>query len=424
MKFSSLAVFIAGLFSAQALQAQGPIKVSVELRGGSYTLVRGGQPYYVKGAGGSAFPGRIRAYGGNSIRTWGTRGAKAVLDSAQQYGLTVLLGLDVARERHGFNYNDTAAVRRQLERLRAEVLQYKDHPALLAWGIGNELNLEYSNPKVWDAVNDISKMIHALDPDHPSTTVLAGISKPVADYVKERCTDLDLLSVNAYGELAALPETIARVGWTGPYLVTEWGPTGHWECLQTAWKQPIEETSAEKAAVYKSRYLYGIARDTAHCLGSYVFLWGQKQERTPTWYGLFTEKGEETEVVDAMQYLWSGRWPANRAPHLYSLQLDGRRADQSIYLEPGARVPAVAVAADPDGDKLHYRWELLPEVEKVSAGGDHEDRPKAAASPIRVLRAGEVLMTAPATPGAYRVFVYVSDGKNKVATANIPFYVR
>jgi len=65
----------------------------------------------------------------------------------------VMMGLEIKRERHGFDYNNADSVKAQLEYVRAEVLKYKDHPALLGWGIGNELNLGASNPKVWDAVN-------------------------------------------------------------------------------------------------------------------------------------------------------------------------------------------------------------------------------------------------------------------------------
>ena len=32
-----------------------------------------------------------------------------------------------------------------------------------------------------------------------------------------------------------------------------------------------------------------------------------QQERTPTWYGLFTEEGEESEVVDVMQFFMVGQ---------------------------------------------------------------------------------------------------------------------
>ena len=137
-----------------------PVKVEIRKTDSSYQLTRDGKPYFVRGAGGAAYPDRIKAFGGNSIRTWSTRDAQKVLDTASKYGLTVLMGLDVARERHGFNYDDTAAVQKQFNRIRDEVLKYKDHPALLGWGIGNELNLQYKNPKVWNAVNDISKMIH------------------------------------------------------------------------------------------------------------------------------------------------------------------------------------------------------------------------------------------------------------------------
>ncbi|HEX2532397.1 MAG TPA: glycoside hydrolase family 2 TIM barrel-domain containing protein [Chitinophagaceae bacterium] len=411
-------------FAALGQAKWQPVKVELRRTDSAYVLHRGGQPYFVKGAGGSAYAGRIAAYGGNSIRTWGTRDADKVLDTAHKYGLTVMMGLDVARERHGFDYDDTAAVRKQLERIRGEVLKYKDHPALLAWGIGNELNLQYKNPKVWNAVNEISKMIHELDPNHPTTTMLAGVNKGLVDYIKERCPDIDLLSVNTYGELPTLPHTLRQSGWNGAYLVTEWGPTGHWEGLQTDWNQPVEETSSEKAAVYKSRYEYSVERDKKNCLGSYVFLWGQKQERTPTWYGLFTEKGEETEVLDVMHYLWTGNWPANKAPHLYSFQLDGKKATQSVYLKAAGVYPIQVVAADPDSDRLVYRWELLSEPTKVGEGGDHEDRPKPLTGLFSGESGGKVQLKAPAAEGAYRLFVYVTDGNNNVATANIPFYVR
>lgn len=408
---------------AQDVKSGAAIKVAVKKEGAGYQLMRDGKPYYIKGAGGTGYMSRIAAYGGNSVRTWDTKNGKQILDSAQKYGLTVLMGLPVTAERHGFNYDDPAAVKKQFEKVRAEVLKFKDHPALLAWGIGNELNLSYKNLKVWDAVNEIAKMIHKEDPNHPASTVLAGINKKEVDYIKANAKDVDILSINTYAGLTELPQQIAKLGWEGPYMVTEWGPTGHWEGLETSWKAPIEESSSEKAAVYKRKYLYGIANDKDKCLGSYVFLWGQKQERTPTWYGVFTEKGEESEVVDVMQFLWSGHYPENKAPHIYAFQLDGQMALNSVYLKAGGNYEAVVDAIDPDNDQLTYRFEMLPEATKVGEGGDYEERPSAVSTGLKPLGNGKVQLTAPTGKGAYRLFVYVTDGHNNVGTANIPFYV-
>lgn len=407
----------------QASKPKAAVKVEVKKNGSNFQLLRNGQPYFVKGAGGTSYMDRIAAYGGNSVRTWSTKDAQQILDSAQKHGLTVLMGLGVVPERHGFNYDDPAAVKKQFEQVKADVLKFKDHPALLAWGIGNELNLSYKNPKVWDAVNDIANMIHKEDPNHPASTVLAGINKKEIDYIKTNTPAIDFLSINTYGGLATLPEQVAAMGWQGPYMVTEWGPTGHWEGLQTSWKAPIEETSSEKAAVYKSRYTFSVEKDTQHCLGSYVFLWGQKQERTPTWYGVFTEAGEESEVVDVMQYLWSGAYPKNKAPHLYAFSLNGKKAVQSIQLKSGAKYQAIVDAADPDNDQLSYHFEMLPEATNVGEGGDHEDRPRTIPLGLESLKQNQVTITTPANKGAYRLFVYVKDGHNNVATANIPFFV-
>ncbi len=405
-------------------QATGPVKVEVRKEGNSYTLIRSGEPYYIKGAGGSQRLEELAAYGGNSIRTWSTRNAQQVLDEAHKHGLTVTMGLDVARERHGFDYNDTAAVAQQLEQLRQEVLRYKDHPALLVWGIGNELNLSYTNPKVWEAVNDIASMIHELDPNHPTSTMLAGINQKEIEHIHAKTPALDILAVNAYGDLPHVPQRVREFGWEGAYMITEWGPTGHWEGAQTPWKASIEETSSEKAAVYRSRYEATMGKDRERCLGSYVFLWGQKQERTPTWYGLFTEAGEESEVVDVMQFLWTGSWPQNRAPHLEKFELNGKKATEGIYLKPNSYYTATALVNDPDQDPPAYRWELLHESTDLKEGGDRESRPSAITGMLKDDGNGKATVTAPKEAGAYRLFVYATDGHQNVATANIPFFVR
>lgn len=405
------------------------VKVRLTKESYGYQLFVDDKPFYVKGAGfEGSDPSSVARYGGNAIRTWRTGDdqitGQQMLDEAHAHGLMVVMGLEVARERHGFDYDDEVAVKQQFEAIKAEVLKYKDHPALLAWGIGNELNLRYTNPKVWDAVNDISIMIKEIDTNHLTTTMLAGAGKNDVRAVIEQCPSLDFLSFQLYGSIVNLPEYIAESGYDGAYLVTEWGVTGHWEVPKTAWGRPIEENSHMKAMAYKDRYEKIIASDAFHCIGSFVFLWGQKQERTPTWYGMFLESGEKKEAVDVMQYVWTGKWPENRAPQLTDFKMNGQHANENIYLKPGAEIKAEVTVSDPNGDSLVYQWEILPEVplDQQSDGGDFEPRPQT----MLLLETinNNYTLAAPEMTGEYRLFVYVFDGYNNAATANIPFYVK
>ncbi len=404
-------------------------KVQVVKEGNKYHLTVDGEKFYIDGAG-LEF-GNVAAlakHGGNSFRTWrtdnGKKSAKEVLDEAQKYGIMVTMGIEVERERHGFDYNDSVAVKKQLERIREEVEPLKYHPALLMWGIGNELNLHYTNPKVWDAVNEISKMIHEIDPNHPTTTSLAGISKTEIEYIKERASDLDVLSVQMYGNLPDLPKLIQEFGWEGPYMVTEWGATGHWEVPLTEWKAPIEQNSTVKADNYLKRFNEGIKVDTIQCIGSYVFLWGQKQERTPTWYGVFLEDGKETESIDVMHYIWNDKWPENRTPRIEDYTLDGKKAEDNIYLISGTEYQAEIKIMDYEKDPIQYTWEIMPESTDLGDGGDFENRPKSLEGLMVAQQNNSVTIKAPEKEGAYRLFVYADDGHNHAATANIPFYVK
>jgi hypothetical protein len=343
------------------------------------------------------------------------------------------MGLEMRAERSGFDYGDPGAVAQQQRRMREQVLRYRNDPAVLAWVVGNELNLDARDRRVWDAVESATRMIHALDPHHPVLTTLAGLEPDVVAQVKARAPSLDLLGIQLYADLANLPAKLRAAQWTGPYLVTEFGPTGHWETAKTPWGAPLEEDSTRKAAGLAARYAQGVLADPRHCLGAFVFLWGQKQERTPTWYGLFLPSGEATASVDAMHRAWTGREPANRSPAIGALRLDGREATQGVRLAPAQPVVARVAVGDPDGDPVAMRWTVLEESGARSVGGDHEDRPREIALAFSgfvdaaTARAPQPVhgarFAAPAQPGRYRLFVEAHDGHGHAAYANLPFEV-
>ena len=97
-----------------------------------------------------------------------------------------------------------------------DVIRLKDHPALLMWGLGNELNLRAKNDGVWDAMEDLAVRIKQVDPDHPVTTMLAGIDEPTVKAIAQRAPSLDFLSFQIYGEIDHLPEILEKAGYDGP----------------------------------------------------------------------------------------------------------------------------------------------------------------------------------------------------------------
>jgi Glycosyl hydrolases family 2, TIM barrel domain len=403
----------------------GVVPVRIEQHGHAARLLRGGRPYRVRGAGGVARLADARRAGGNSIRLWTSDYADALLDSAQHHQLTVLLGLWLGREVEGFNYYDPAAVQRQRREVEAQVLRYRHHPALLMWNLGNELDLEAANPRVMLEVNELARLIHRLDPYHPVTTTLTGQLGMLRN-INAWCPELDVLSVNAYGSLSTLPADLRRLGWTRPYLVTEFGGPGWWEVPRTAWKAPLEATSTEKASFARHCYRAGIARDTALCLGSYVFYWGHKFELTDTWHSVFTRAGDRTEMAELMQELWQGPPVGNRCPRIRQLLVQQQPATASLRLRPGQPYPAHVVASDPDQDPLQAQWEVIPE-KPATEENEYQLR---STPPVPVpgvvpatARQLSTTLRAPTRPGYYRLAVVVTDGRGNAATANFPFAV-
>ena len=154
-----------------------------------------------------------------------------------------------------------------------------------------------------------------------------------------------------------------------------------------------------------------------------MFLWGQKQELTPTWYGVFLEDGRETESVDVMHYIWNKEWPENRTPQIESFTLNSKTAYENVIIESGKEMLASIKIQDFENDSMSYSWEILHESTDLKDGGDKEERPEKVKTGIINNSNGNLKFKSP-KKGEYRLFVYVDDGFGHAATANIPFKVK
>ncbi len=397
--------------------------IPVELRRTEqgWQLLRGGEPYFIRGAGGDGSLEKLAAAGANSLRTWGADDIESLLDSAHALGLSVTVGIWLGHERHGFDYGDETQVREQLERARQTVLRYKDHPAVLLWGIGNEMEGFGSgdNPAIWTAVNDIAAMVKKLDPFHPTMTVTAELGGGRIESVQKRCPAIDIHGINSYGGALSVAERYRAGGATKPYVLTEFGPPGVWEIPKNDWGAPIEPTSTEKAAFYRRSYESGVIDAPALALGSYVFTWGFKMEATPTWYGMFLADGAPLGAVDVMTELWSGRAPANLAPTVEPLVVEGES-----QLDPGGEVRVRAIVNDPEGAAIRVRWVLRRESGEYATGGDFRPVPPEVEGAVLDGRANGVTVRMPKDPGRYRLFLHAYDAAGSAATANVPLLVK
>ncbi|MEY3898347.1 MAG: hypothetical protein RLZZ214_3868 [Verrucomicrobiota bacterium] len=379
-------------------------------------MSRGGKPYFVKGAGGRGSLEQLSARGANSIRTWNTTGLTATLDQADKLGLTVSAGIWLENECSWFSYQNPAHCDKQAERVRKEVTLYRDHPALLAWGLGNEVEGDGTNSAFWRQLERLALLVRELDPAHPTFTTVAGLSQAKAAGLNTHAPNLDYVGINTYGGVPSLRKHLEKIGWKRPWLLTEWGPRGFWETPKTTFGAPLEQNSSEKAVMLRKAYQTSISNDGG-CLGSYVFVWGWKFEATATWFGIFTHEGDTTASADALQELWANTKPANQAP-----SIENMKGVPKSTLTAGGTFDASVQAADPDGDPLVWQWAVLPEPKAHPAAP--LVMPNAVSSAITRSTGDSVSVKAPDKAGIYRLHVWVKDGKGHAATANTPFQVR
>jgi hypothetical protein len=389
--------------------------------GGAEVTVRGeailvdGRPFQVRGAAGRVRFDVLKALGANTVRTYGDE-TDQVLDDAARHGLRVVAGLWLEPPRRGFDYRNRGATEAQLRSIAAVVERHKRHPALLVWGIGNEVEAELADDAlVWPAIEEAARLVKSLDAAHPTMAVLAEAGGDKVRRLRTHAPSIDVLGVNAYGDaLLTMPDRVRAQGWIGPIVASELGALGQWQAGKTAWGAALELSSTAKADALR-RYVNAIAPKTA---GHLLFLWGHKQEVTPTWHSLLLGSGEWTEAAEAMAQAWNGVTPGgNHAPRIVGL-----------LLEPGPEWPRTGAGGatldlhDPDGDPVTVEWAVMAESTDLKKGGDAEARPAGFRAAVQPIDAKRTAIRGLA-PGNYRIFATARDGKGAAATANAPFRV-
>lgn len=392
-----------------------PVKISPE---GNWQ--RDGKPYFIRGAGGYGSLEELKKRGGNSIRTWSDRnigGPDGILEHAHKIGLTVCFGVWLEPECQWFSYKKPEDCEKQKQRVLKTILEHRDHPALLCWGIGNEVEGDGENEAFWHQLNRLARVVKEADPAHPTFTAVAGFSKKKIIAVNQWVPDLDFIGINTYAALGRLRESLQSEGWKRPWVVTEYGARGFWESPRTSWGVAKEQTSTEKAVQLRDMYQRSI-EDSGGCGGGYAFNWGWKQEYTGSWFSLYSRQQEAVTAVDVLEEMWTGKGPENRSPELIRLKCP----DAEKPMVAGTQFKAETLAHDADEDPLTYTWIVRAEDPHKGNEGRNQEPPTFPAAILKS-QGPQAEIAAPSKPGNYRLYLEVRDGKSHLATANVPFRV-
>jgi hypothetical protein len=193
-------------------------RVEIQKQGSRYVLLRNGEPYTIRGVGGRQRLDEAARSGANSVRTWGGEDAPAAFEQAGRFGLTVFVGVWLSHEAKDYESEVYKASK------RAEVIQlverYKDHPQLLVWALGNEIQLGADIPIAWQFVEELAQLVKARDPNHPIATVTAHAPTVVLDHIAQYAPSISLLGVNSYAGLPVVPRDMEPSAFKGPFVIT------------------------------------------------------------------------------------------------------------------------------------------------------------------------------------------------------------
>ncbi len=395
-----------------------------------HQLYRNGNPFYIQGATGIGHLKDLADIGGNTIRVYDTINIGYILDEAQKYNLAVIVDIPIPAYSDKYDYYSNPHINYSLkQRIVSIVRKHRDHPALLLWNLGNELNYP---PVFWknnfiNVFNELLDIIQREDSNHPVGTTLYGVGRRQLVSFYFHSPQIDFLSFNIFGNIKYLKNRLEQFSLlfnSFPYYISELASDGYWESERTSWNAPIEQTTSKKMEQIRVRYESILNLKDGACLGSLIFYWGNKHEITFTWFSLF-DNNYKSEIIKEMERFWG---KSNKKLCLIGLEymlVDTKGAADNIVFAPNELKVAELSIKDCYKDSLRIKWEIFPE-DWFTSTDDNTLIFSNALKPIENIvfsQKNTTTFTTPSIEGPYRIFAYVYDQNGYFASANTPFYV-
>lgn len=415
--FSILLLIAASMLFADCAWAR---KVSIVKEKDAWQLFVNNEPFYIKGVGCGYHKGRqgqdylklAKELGANCVRTWGTdQGTREYLDTAHAYGLMVDAGiwLNWADPDKGFSYRgDTQYKKDKRREVLNYVKEFKDHPALLMWNVGNEALFftESHEEKIalCQFLNKLIKEIHAIDPDHPVIYTSAAFLH--FSYLKKYVPDLDIVGTNAYCSLRIIQSNWQHHEFSKPYVVTEFAHYLPNDRPKDANGVAIELGDYQKASVYRE-LLAQLEEFKGYNLGGFVFHLGETTQESMTWWNINQGSLKRQTYWEVFKQ-YTGKLPSRAAPRIEKMSLSKVKdiaCNESIDIE-------VTVRFDQDEDYL-YEYKVSTATHDVLKYYVNEF------VDVSVEGSGKkVIIKAPSQEGVYRVYCFVKDRFGNVSSVN------
>lgn len=357
----------------------------------------------------------LQSIGVNTIRLWATNEyTSQLLDTAEKYDIKVMVGIWMRHGRPGMEDDDSFNYLEDVDGMEAMytnainvVNQYKTHPAVLTWGIGNEVYLNMATDPEKEAYSKllerICSAIKDLDPNHPITSVEAWTFG--LDWWEKFVPSIDIYGLNSYGPGAGyLQNELDKRSIDKPYIITEFGVTGEWDITEKPNGIPMEPTDQQKYQAITMGYNEWIS-PKPNCLGVYIFHYGNGNSFGTSWLLTHYDHYIRPQYW-AIREAYTGQKPVNMTPQIKSFGV----VENSK--ESGTWIPVDLVVSDVENDELTFSFHYNQRT------GSRKRRNSIKPLEYKGNITDGFQIKLPQEDGAIKVYVHVIDSQKNMGIAS------